>query len=441
MQTTDIHWTKFDESHVWHPYSSINHPLAPYPVVSAEGVRITLANNRQLVDGMSSWWSTIHGYNHPEMNDALKQQVDQFAHVMFGGLTHQPAAQLAHKLIEITPSGLETVFFSDSGSVSIEVALKMVIQYWYAKKLPDKKYFLTIRHGYHGDTFGAMSVCDPVNGMHSLFENTLIKQFFVKAPTCKFGGSCHQEDVDSLRQILISDSDRIGALILEPIVQGAGGMRFYSADYLRQVRQLCDDFNILLVADEIATGFGRTGKMFACEHAQITPDIMCVGKALTGGYLSLAATLATSSIAQTISEHAPGVFMHGPTFMANPMACTAANTSIQLLLDSPWQQNVESISARLETGLAQCRAMRHVNDVRVLGAIGVVELELPVDMQSVQPCLVEQGVWIRPFGKLIYLMPAYLISDDDIDTLTSAIIHVVSQLRVRASDNLLIIPD
>lgn len=441
MQTTDIHWTEFDKSHIWHPYSSINHPLAVYPVVSAEGVRITLANNQKLVDGMSSWWSTIHGYNHPEMNSALKQQVDQFAHVMFGGLAHQPAAQLAHKLVEITPSGLETVFFSDSGSVSIEVALKMVIQYWHAKKLPDKKYFVTIYHGYHGDTFGAMSVCDPVNGMHGLFENSLIKQFFAKAPTCKFGSSCKQEDIDCLREILVANSDRIGALILEPVVQGAGGMRFYSADYLRQVRQLCDDFNILLVADEIATGFGRTGKMFACEHAGIAPDIMCIGKALTGGYLSLAATLATSKIAQAISEHAPGVFMHGPTFMANPLACTAANTSIQLLLDSTWQKNVESISARLETGLEQCRTMRHVNDVRVLGAIGVVELELPVDMQSVQPCLVEQGVWIRPFGKLIYLMPAYIIRDDDIDILTSAISHVVSHLRVRARDNLLEIPN
>ena len=407
------------------------------PVKSAEGVRIQLADGRVLIDGMSSWWSTIHGYNHPDMNQALKQQVDEVAHVMFGGLTHQPAIELANKLVEITPDGLENVFFSDSGSVSIEVALKMAIQYWHAKKLPNKKHFVTIKHGYHGDTFGAMSVSDPVNGMHSLFANALVQQFFAEGPQAKFGSPCSDEELDSLRQILKDNHKQICGLVLEPIVQGAGGMRFYSADYLRAVRQLCDEYNILLIADEIATGFGRTGKLFACEHAGITPDIMCVGKALTGGYLSLAATLTTKKIAHTIGDQAPGVFMHGPTFMANPLACTAANESIRLLLASPWQSRIKRIAHCFATGLDDCKHLKHVADVRVLGAIGVVELDHRVDLLSVQLKLVEQGVWIRPFGKLIYLMPAYIINEDELKVLTSAIKQVVAGLKLNKEVNML----
>jgi adenosylmethionine-8-amino-7-oxononanoate aminotransferase len=428
MNFAGTDWCAFDQHHVWHPYSVINSPLPVYPVVSASGVRLQLADGRELIDGMASWWCAIHGYNHPEMNQAIRQQVDELAHVMFGGLTHRPAVELATRLIELTPRGLETVFFADSGSVSVEVALKMAIQYWHARQQPEKQRFVTIRNGYHGDTFGAMSVCDPVNGMHKLFTDCLAQQYFADAPTSPFGSPCGYEEINSLRHILEEHGEHIAALILEPIVQGAGGMRFYSADYLREARQLCNEYKILLIADEIATGFGRTGKLFACEHAGITPDILCVGKALTAGYLSLAATLATRDIAETISRGEPGVFMHGPTFMANPLACTAGLTSLRLLLDSPWQERISTIERGLETGLAPCRSCAQVADVRVLGAIGVVELHEPVDMKTVQPRFVDAGVWVRPFGRLIYLMPPFIINENDLLTLTSAVNQIVREL-------------
>jgi len=399
-----------------------------YPVDAAHGVRIKLTDGRELIDGMSSWWCAIHGYNHPVMNAALIKQLDSMAHVMFGGLTHKPAIELAEKLVAITPETLQSVFFSDSGSVSVEVAMKMAIQYWNARNLPDKQKFLTIRYGYHGDTFGAMSVTDPISGMHSLFAGTLAQQYFVDAPTCRFGEACTDEDIAPLQQQLISHKDKIAAVILEPIVQGAGGMRFYSAEYLRRARELCNEHDVLLILDEIATGFGRTGKLFACEHADISPDIMCIGKSLTGGYMTLAATLTTEEVGRTISNGNPGVFMHGPTFMANPLACTAANTSIKLLLESPWQQNIANIEQGLLKGLAACRQLASVKEVRVLGAIGVVELHQPADMKTIQPMFVDAGVWVRPFGRLVYLMPPYIINDSDLGTLTAAVYQVLSSI-------------
>ena len=421
-------WIAADREHVWHPYSAIQADMPVFPVQSATGVRLRLSDGRELIDGMASWWCAIHGYNHPEMNRAITQQIDELAHVMFGGLTHQPAVELATHLIELTPRGLETVFFADSGSVSVEVALKMAIQYWQARNRPEKQRLVTIRNGYHGDTFGAMSVCDPVNGMHKLFTDCLTQQYFADAPTSCFGSPCGYEEINSLHHILKEHNEHIAALILEPVVQGAGGMRFYSADYLREARQLCNEYKVLFIADEIATGFGRTGKLFACEHAGITPDILCVGKALTGGYLSLAATLTTRDIAETISRGEPGMFMHGPTFMANPLACTAGLTSLRLLLDSPWQERIRTIEQELEEGLAPCRSCAQVADVRVLGAIGVVELHQPVDMKTVQPRFVDAGVWVRPYGKLVYLMPPFIIDQGDLRILTSAVNQVVSGL-------------
>ena len=418
-----------DNTHVWHPYSVIGDDLPVYPVASAHGVRLKLADGRELIDGMSSWWSAIHGYNHPVMNRALQMQIEQMSHVMFGGLTHVPAVALAIRLVELTPTPLQTVFFSDSGSVAVEVAMKMAIQYWHAQGEPTKQRFLTIRNGYHGDTFGAMSVCDPVAGMHSLFNDVLTQQYFVDAPSCRFGEPCSDDDLAPLRQQLEQHRNNIAAIILEPIVQGAGGMRFYSADYLQRVRQLCDEYSVLLICDEIATGFARTGKMFACEHAGISPDIMCVGKALTGGYLTLAATLTTTEVSGTIRAGQPGVFMHGPTFMANPLACAAALASLKLLTESDWPSHIARIEAGLKTGLAPCRELAMVADVRVLGAVGVVELKIAVDMQQIPSLFVEQGVWVRPFGRLVYLMPPYVMSDEDLELLTAATCRVVSEIE------------
>ena len=418
----------FDHRHIWHPYSAMHSEAPVYPIISAEGVRIRLADGRQLIDGMASWWCAIHGYNHPVLNKAVYNQLEDMSHVMFGGLTHPSAIRLAQKLIQVTPENLTSVFFADSGSVSVEVAMKMAIQYWHASDLPEKSHFATIRNGYHGDTFGAMSVCDPVNGMHSLFSATLAKQYFVESPECGFNDPCTLKDIAPLTELLDKHHKKIAALILEPIVQGAGGMRFYSADYLKKARKLCDKYQVLLIADEIATGFGRTGKMFACEHAEVTPDIMCVGKALTGGYMSMAATLTTTNVSQTIDQGDPGVFMHGPTFMANPLACAVSLASISLLEDLNWQRKVKTIEQILDAHFSHCLHLPQVKDVRVLGAIGVIELNEPVDMKSITEQFVNAGVWVRPFGKLVYLMPPFVISDDDLKKLCNAVCAVIQAL-------------
>ena len=414
-----------DRNHIWHPYSAMQSDAPVLVVESAHGVRLQLDDGRELIDGMSSWWCVIHGYNHPAMNAALEEQIHKVSHLMFGGLTHAPAVELTRQLIDMTPANLSTVFYSDSGSVAVEVAMKMAIQYWHAKGRPQRQRFISLRSGYHGDTFGAMSVCDPDSGMHSLFSDVLAKNIFVAQPRCRFGEPCGEHDIAPLAQALEQHAGHTAAVILEPIVQGAGGMWFYSAEYLQRARELCDRFDVLLIADEIATGFGRTGKLFACEHAAVSPDIMCIGKALTGGYLTLAATLTSKAVSDTIDQGEPGIFMHGPTFMANPLACTAALTSIRLLLESPWQDNIQRIEQGLNKGLAPCRESGQVQEVRVLGAIGVVEMKQAVDLNSITRAFVEAGVWVRPFGKLVYLMPPFIISDDDLARLTAAVVKVV----------------
>ena len=420
----------FDAQHIWHPYSAMDSKLPVYHVESANGVRMRLSDGRELIDGMSSWWCTLHGYNHPRLNQAISEQLDNMAHVMFGGLTHEPAVRLVEKLVDLTPEGLESVFIADSGSVAVEVAMKMAIQYWNAKGKPAKQRFATLRNGYHGDTMGAMSVCDPVTGMHSLFNSVLAQQFFVSAPPAGFTADCSDQDMQPLQTLLEQNHTQIAALILEPVVQGAGGMRFYSPGYLKRARKLCDQYQVLLIADEIATGFGRTGKLFACEHASICPDIMCVGKSLTGGYLSLAATITTRAVSDTIDAGNPGVFMHGPTFMGNPLACAAAIASIELLLDSNWHQRVMHIEQQLKHWLTPCNELPQVKEVRCLGAIGVIEMKQAVDMATIVPSFVEAGIWVRPFGKLVYLMPAYIINDDDLAQLCQRLTVIVAQLPV-----------
>ncbi len=417
---------QFDTQHLWHPYTSMTEPLPCYGVVSADKCLLTLENGKQLIDGMSSWWACLFGYNVEELNTAAKQQLDKMSHVMFGGLTHQPAVDLAKKLVSITPVGLEKVFLSDSGSVSVEVALKMALQYWHALDKP-KSQFLTIRNGYHGDTFGAMSVTDPEGSMHELYHNFLPRQLFAPQPKTPFDQPWDTHDLDMLSQLVKDNHANIAAIILEPIVQGAGGMHFYHSNYLQGVRTLCDQYDLLLIADEIATGFGRTGKLFACEHANISPDIICIGKAITGGYMSLAATLTTNHIAETISRGKAGVFMHGPTFMGNPLACAVANANIEKLLSFDWQGAVVKIESDLKGYLAPCAELAQVKSVRVLGAIGVVQLHEPVDVATVQKKFVEHGVWIRPFGKLIYIMPPYIINQTQLQHLCAAIFTVVNE--------------
>ncbi|MDP5209377.1 adenosylmethionine--8-amino-7-oxononanoate transaminase [Microbulbifer sp. 2205BS26-8] len=420
---------EFDRKHIWHPYASLFNPPPVYPVVRAEGVRIFLEDGRGLIDGMSSWWSALHGYNVPELNRALRAQMEQMSHVMFGGLTHEPAIALCRKLVEITPPGLNRVFLADSGSVSVEVAIKMALQFWHAQGKPGKHKLLALRNGYHGDTFGAMATCDPVTGMHHLFAGQLGQHLFAPAPQTSFGQPCPDGDIGELAQLVAQHREQLAAVILEPIVQGAGGMRFYSADYLRRVKTLCDEYDLLLIADEIATGFGRSGQLFACDHAAVSPDILTLGKALTGGTLTLAATLCSDRIAQGICSGEAGVFMHGPTFMGNPLACSVANASIDLLLSSPWQHRVESIEAQLKEQLAPLEQAGGVADVRALGAIGVVEMREPVPMASLQAALIKRGVWLRPFGKLVYTMPPYIISEADLTQLTAAMVDVLGEIE------------
>ena len=428
MHGPDSEQLAFDSQHIWHPYSSMINPPPMFPVESASGVRLRLSDGRELIDGMASWWSVVHGYNHPALNRAAHEQIDRMSHVMFGGLTHSPAIELSRKLVEMTPVGLERVFLADSGSVSVEVALKMAIQYWHARGKPAKHRMISLRNGYHGDTFGAMSVCDPVNGMHELFSGVLAQQVFAPRPETGFEAPFEPADIAELERLLQHHQHELAALILEPIVQGAGGMRFYSPEWLRHARALCDRYEVLLIADEIATGFGRSGELFACNHAGISPDILCLGKALTGGSRTLAPTLATADIAHTISAGGAGCFMHGPTFMANPLACAVALESLNQLEQQDWRAQVRRLEAGLKRGLEPARALASVADVRVLGAIGVIERHEPVTLAQVQPMFVDRGVWVRPFGRLVYVMPAYIMSDEDLATLTAAMVGVMQEL-------------
>ncbi len=412
----------FDGEHVWHPYGALPAALSSLPVVSAKGVRLKLADGRELIDGMASWWCAIHGYRHPALDAAVRAQLEQMAHVMFGGLTHEPAVRLAERLVQIAPAGLERVFFADSGSVSVEVAIKMALQYQRAVGHPERTRLLTVRGGYHGDTFGAMAVCDPVSGMHSMFAGVLSEHVFAERPPGGFDTGLEGAWAAHVSELLARHAHELAAVIVEPVVQGAGGMRFYAPECIALLRSLCDEHDLLLLLDEIATGFGRTGALFACEHAGVAPDVMCVGKALTGGYMTLAATLCTRAVAEAVSAGEGGGLMHGPTFMANPLACAVALASLDLLADGGWHEDVMRIEHGLREGLTPAGDLPGVEDVRVLGAIGVVQLDRDVNVAAVTAMALDHGVWLRPFRDLIYTMPAYVMDEEDLAMVTAAVV-------------------